>query len=76
MKKGTFISLIALIVALTGVLIAVAAYLRRRTCALCDDYEQDIMDDDDMNFYAQDAGEMDEDPMLDETEEQPTEIQE
>ncbi|MBC8571393.1 hypothetical protein [Zongyangia hominis] len=55
-----------MIIALAGVLIAVAAYLKKRTCALCDDYEQDIMDDDmDMEFYAQDdIGLMDEDPDL------------
>ena len=55
MKKSTFISLIALLVSAIGVLIALVAYFKRKRCALCDDdFEEDqLLDDDDLDYYAE-----------------------
>ena len=39
MRKSTVISLIALLVSFVGLLIALIAYFKRRSCALCDDLE-------------------------------------
>ena len=39
MRKSTVISLIALLVSIVGLLIALIAYFKRRSCALCDDLE-------------------------------------
>lgn len=54
MKKSTFISMIALLVALAGVVIALAAYFKRKRCVLCDDFEDDLLDEDpdDLEYYA------------------------
>lgn len=46
MKKSTWIlSLVALVVALSGVIIALIAFFKRRKCVLCDDYEDEMMPD-------------------------------
>ena len=47
MKKGTIISIIALLVSVTGLLIALIAYFKRRSCILCDDLDDDLGDEDD-----------------------------
>lgn len=52
MRKSGIISLIALLVALTGVVIALAAYFKRRSCVVCDDFDDAMMDDDEY-FAAQ-----------------------
>ena len=44
MRKSTVISLIALLVSIVGLLIAVIAYFKRRSCALCDDLDDDLME--------------------------------
>lgn len=47
MKKGTFFSIVALLVSIVGVTVAVAAYMKRRSCVLCDDIDEDMFMDDD-----------------------------
>ncbi len=44
MRKSTIISLIALLVSIVGLLIALIAYFKRRSCALCDDLDDDLME--------------------------------
>ena len=46
MKKGTLISVIALIAALAGIAIAVCALIRRSGCMLCDSFDDDMLSDD------------------------------
>ena len=41
MRKGTVISIIALLVSIVGLLVALIAYFKRRSCALCDDLDAD-----------------------------------
>ena len=54
MRKGTFLATIALLIAVAGAIVAFAAYFKRRSCALCDDYMDDISEDDfsDLDYYA------------------------
>lgn len=47
MKKGTFFSIVALLVSIVGITVAVAAYMKRRNCVLCDDIDEDMFMDDD-----------------------------
>lgn len=50
MKKGTVISIFALLISIVGLLVALIAYFKRRNCVLCDDLEDDMVefyDDDD-----------------------------
>lgn len=53
MGKGTFLATVALLVAVSGAIVAFAAYFKRRNCALCDDFD-DVVDDDasDLDYYA------------------------
>ncbi len=44
MRKGTIISVIALLVSIVGLLVALIAYFKRRSCALCDDLDDDLME--------------------------------
>ena len=44
MRKSTVISLIALLVSIVGLLIALIAYFKRRSCALCDDLDDALME--------------------------------
>ena len=53
MRKGTFIATIALLIAIAGAIVAFAAYFKRRSCALCDDLDDELMDDmSDLDYYA------------------------
>ena len=54
MKRGTFLATIALLIAIAGAIVAFAAYFKHRTCTLCDDYDEDFMDDglEDLDYYA------------------------
>lgn len=52
MKRSTLISLLALAAALTGLVIAVAAFLYRRRDLLCDDDFDDELLDSDLDYYA------------------------
>lgn len=55
MGKGTFISIIALMVAVVGAIVAFAAYFKYRNCILCNDLADDEMPDDDLSdldYYA------------------------
>ena len=54
MGKGTFIATVALLVAVAGAIVAFAAYFKHRNCALYDDFDDEIMDDDlsDLDYYA------------------------
>ena len=53
MGKGSFIAIVALLVAVAGAIVAFAAYFRRRGCSLCDDMDE-VMDegDADLDYYA------------------------
>ena len=44
MRKGTILSVIALLVSIVGLLVALIAYFKRRSCALCDDLDDDLME--------------------------------
>lgn len=54
MGKGSFIAIVALIIAVAGAIVAFAAYFRRRGCALCDGMDEmmDEGDSDDLDYYA------------------------
>ena len=54
MRKGTFIATVALLIAIAGAIVAFAAYFKRRSCALCDDLDDEFGDSDlyDMDYYA------------------------
>lgn len=54
MRKGTFIAIIALTIAVIGAIVAFAAYFKHRRCALCDDFDEGMLDDDmsDLDYYA------------------------
>jgi len=56
MGKGTFIALVALLVALAGTVVAFAAYFKRRSSVIYDDFEEDADEDEDMDdeldYYA------------------------
>ena len=54
MKKGTFLAVIALLIAVAGAIVAFAAYFKRRSCSLCDDYMDDLAEDDfsELDYYA------------------------
>lgn len=62
MRKGTFLATIALLIAIAGAIVAFAAYFKRRSCALCDDLDDDLMDDmSDLDYYATQVDEDEED---------------
>ena len=53
MKKSVLISLIALGVSLAGLVIALAAWMRKKKELCCDDFDDDLlMDDDDSEYIA------------------------
>lgn len=52
MKKGTIISIFALLISIVGLMIALIAYFKRRNCVLCDDLEDDMVE-----FYDEDDSE-------------------
>lgn len=57
MKKSTFISVLALLVAAVGAVVALVAYFSKKKCVLCDDFddfEDDLMAEDpgDVEYYA------------------------
>lgn len=54
MRKGTFIATVALLIAIAGAIVAFAAYFKRRSCALCEDLDDEFGDNDpyDMDYYA------------------------
>lgn len=56
MKKSTMISLFALLVALVGVLIALAAYFSKKKESVCDDFDDELLYDDleDSEYYEAD----------------------
>lgn len=56
-KKGTFLSILALLVAAAGTIVAIAAYFSKKKCVLCDDFddfEDDLSaeDPDHVEYYA------------------------
>lgn len=51
MKKSTWISLIALAFAVTGLIVALAAYFKKKKCVVYDDFD-DSLDDSDEYFSA------------------------
>ncbi|MEG1875471.1 MAG: hypothetical protein RR022_08320 [Angelakisella sp.] len=44
MKKSTLIAVIALLVSIAGLMIALIAYFKKRSCSLCDDLEDDMVE--------------------------------
>ena len=44
MRKSVIISLIALLISITGLLVALIAYFKRRSCALCDELDDDLLE--------------------------------
>jgi len=50
MKNSTIISIIALLVALVGVLISLVAYFKKRNCTLCDDLDDMVFDEDGLDY--------------------------
>ncbi len=54
MGRGTFISIIALLIAIAGAIVAFAAYFKYRNFVLCDDMDDDMEDDDlsDIDYYS------------------------
>lgn len=55
MGKGSFIAVVALLVAVAGAIVAFAAYFRRRGCALCegmDEMMDECDDGSDLDYYA------------------------
>lgn len=63
MRKGTFIATIALLIAIAGAIVAFAAYFKRRSCAIYDDFDEALMDDDmsDLDYYATQVDDMEDD---------------
>ena len=49
MRKGTVISMIALLVSIVGLLVALIAYFKRRNCVLCDDLDDELVE-----YYGED----------------------
>lgn len=49
MKSSTLISMIALLISIVGLMVALVAYFKRRSCVLCDDLEDDMVE-----FYEDD----------------------
>ncbi len=66
MKKSTLIAIIALLISVIGVLIALVAYFKRRRCVICDDVDDEMLDD----YFDYEGDELEEDeaeePELDE----------
>lgn len=57
MKKSTFISVLALLIAAAGAVVALLAYFSRKKCVLCDDFddfEDNLMAEEpnDVEYYA------------------------
>ena len=52
MKNSTLLSLIAIVVALAGLLISVAAYFKKNRCSLCDNLDDMLDDEDDIFDYS------------------------
>ena len=67
MKKSVLISLIALGVSLVGLVIALAAWMRKKKELCCDDFDDDLlMDDDDSEYIAAQYVEHADEPLADE----------
>lgn len=54
MGKNSFIAIVALLIAVAGAIVAFAAYFKRRKCALCEDFDDELMDEEaeDLDYYA------------------------
>lgn len=55
MKKSTLISLIALAAAIASLLIALAAYYKKKKSIFCDDFDDELLgseDYDDIEYYS------------------------
>jgi len=61
MKRSSFIALVALLVAATGVIIALAAYFKKRADYLYDDDDFMFDDPDDLEYYTSDLADLDDD---------------
>lgn len=75
MGRGTFISIIALLVAVAGAIVAFAAYFKYRNFVLCDDMEDDMEDDDlsDIDYYSTSVPDSTDEAQEDGEEAQPSE---
>lgn len=54
MRKGTFISIIALVVAVVGIVIALLTYFKRKRCVLCDGFDEDFIIDEEYDYFETD----------------------
>lgn len=72
MKKSMFLSIIALLIAIAGAGIALAAYFSKKQCVMCDDFD-DFDDEDPIPDDADDIGYFTEelDPSAEEPEMEP-----
>ena len=62
-RKSTFLALVALFVAATGVIIALAAYFKRKSSFLYDEEEDLLFDDpEDLEYYTADLLDIEEAP--------------
>ena len=60
MGKGSFIAMIALLIAIAGAIVAFAAYFKHRNCILCDDMDDGFEDDmSDLDYYSTSIDETD-----------------
>jgi hypothetical protein len=62
MKKSTFLALVALFVAATGVIIALAAYFKKKSSYLYDEEDFLFDDPDDLEYYTSDLADLEEEP--------------
>lgn len=69
MSKGSFIAIVALLVAIAGAIVAFAAYFRRHGCSDCDGMDDFLGDEDDMNDLDYFATQLDDEEMDDDVEE-------
>ncbi len=50
MKSSALFALIALLLALVGILAGLMIYFKKRKCAICDDFSDMMFDEDDFDF--------------------------
>lgn len=70
MRRSTFLATLALFIAAVGVVIALAAYFKNRSCYLYDDDDDDFLfdDPDDLEYYSSEEDEDEGDADVDDEE--------
>lgn len=66
MKKSSFLAIVALFVAATGVIIALAAYFKKKSNYLYDEDDFLFDDPDDLEYYTSDLADLDDEEPEDE----------